>query len=1336
MIRTFTLLVVLGLSFLPQTGTAQTSSFRWVQTLGGTATTRLDFLKVDGDGNRYAVGTFRGHFSAASMTLDSVGDLPNVFITKTSSDGQILWVRKVVPNDDFSVQDVVVDANGGLILTGYFESRVAFDLSVLNSRGAGDIFLVRYDPMGNVAWARQAGGNVLDVGSALLTDNNHDLYLTGWIGMNPSLSMDPIPSIAIFGGGLGGGPMVTLPSVVNTGFLAKYDLSGSLVWVQTVPGGESTLLNFLRGTNNRTIIGEQGAKSVLVPFDDKGLKPAVSFVPISGAADSEHALISYEQRSIAAIGTVAFGGKISIGPVHLETDASSWWFMGQDAIFGRSMLTGEITFARNMDRNHSVTSDDAGNFYIYSPIEDGDGRLAKLDPISGNEVWSLPTRGATVRAVTPLPDGSLLVGGHGSGTLGLGSFTINTDGNPVVFIARVSATPIIDWVRNAGGAIAHASAESVAVDAAGNRYVAGWFRGDPSFSGNPQKSVQASTDGYLAKYDKTGNFQWVRPFGGKDFDTARCVAVDRGGSCYVAGEFDGTATFGGISLVSKGSSDVFLAKYGNDGTLQWVRQAGGPGDDYLGDLRVDPGGNCFVTGAFSQTAEFESTSLTSRGSWDIFLAKYSPSGSPVWVKQAGGTQDDRGFGIATDPTGNLFLTGFFSAYATFGTLDVNGYGGHDVFLAKYDATGQALWVSKAGGSNTDNAYGVALDASGNCFVTGIVRFATDFGGIPITTFGGYDVFVAKFSPAGKCVWAKVFGSTTNDDQAEGIAVDRDGNCYVTGEFRASIAFGAFAMTSRGNTDAFLLKLDGNSGEVMWAKQVGGIAEDFGYSIAIEGDQNWAWAGMCRGTVAFDQQSVVATAEDLFLANSASVFNPRLVEASPVEGVLGSTVDLPVILNAQGDENALAFTLRFDPTTLTNVTVLNGDGIHPSSLTQLLVNPSRISEGRLGVTAATDAGVAIPAGAQRILTVRATILPGTKATSAIVEFGDDLLLREIDNTKGQPLSSDFFPGTVSIIRGYEGDIMPPGGDNQVTLTDWIKAGRFAAKLDVPVPGDETIRADCSPYVINDVFLGGDGAIGIADWIQVGRLAAGLDPIRPQGGPGQTPSPAATLVNASSPSRHSAAAPVTRQILATPLQLSPGASGEFTVDIQASGGENAVAFSLTLDPGLVEFLGASLAHDMRSGTLVLNPNHLGSGQLGVLVALPADAQLEAGRRSLVTVRVKATAVPGSWTNAVEFLDFPVKRQVVEARAIELPATYQGTQLTVASTLPPSPRIREVRRAEGKLQFMSDGFATGPVTLEVSDNLRDWVPVPFDRNSDGVITVSLEVGAATRFYRLVGP
>jgi hypothetical protein len=518
--------------------------------------------------------------------------------------------------------------------------------------------------------------------------------------------------------------------------------------------------------------------------------------------------------------------------------------------------------------------------------------------------------------------------------------------------------------------------------------------------------------------------------------------------------------------------------------------------------------------------------------------------------------------------------------------------------------------------------------------------------------------------------------------------------------------------------------------------VGSTGDDLGYSLAIEGDQNWTWAGMFRGTVAFDHETMVATAEDFFLASSVAVFNPRVVVAGSTEAVLGSTVSIPVWLGSQGDENALSFTLKFDPTTLTNVTVVNGDGTTPSGLSQLLLNPSRSGEGLLGVTAAATAGTTLPAGGSRILSIKATVVPGTPASLATLGFGDEVLLREIDDVRGQYLNVDFVAGAVAIIRGYEGDVMPPGGgDNQVTLTDWIKAGRFAARLDVPAPGDETIRADCSPYVVNDVFIGGDGAFSLGDWIQIGRLAAGLDPIRPQGGPGQGLALAGARNGHPTLSRPAPAGGDSRQLRATPLDIAPGQTGEVFVEIQAAGDENAAAFSLTLDPGLLEFLGASLTSETTGGTLLVNPNHLGSGQLGLLVALPAGAHLEGGSRPLVAVRVKATTAPGTWTNAVDFLDFPVKRQVVDANALELPATYAGTRITILPTPPQPPRIAEVRRVDGALEFQADGFSTGAVALEVSENLKDWAPVPVEPGAQGVITVPLVQSATARFYRLVG-
>lgn len=1321
---------------------AQAPSFRWAQLLSGIGSSYLTHLAVDGDGNRYAAGTFTGTISTGSRSLTSTGTEPDGFVAKTLPDGQSLWVRQVTVGTGYTLSDVAVDAHGGLLLTGSFGGRIAFDAVVLNSRGFADGFLVRYDPSGNVAWARQFGGNGYDSGEALLlTEGGLSVQVAGFVGMGPGLSdfFDPWPSVAIFGGGLGGGPTILLNTAINAGFLAKFDLAGALVRAQQVPGLQSTLHAFAKGPNARAVVGQQNHRSLMIPFDEaKGLLAPAPFTPIQGDADAQHALQSYEQSTTMAVGIFDYAGNVNLGSTTLKSASSSWWLFGQTALFGRSLINGEITFAADLDGASRVESDRNGNFYLHPKYSGGSSELSQLDPVTGHKRWSLPTRGASVTAVVPLPDGSLLVGGDGVGTLGLGSFTFNTMGNSVVYIARVSAAPTVDWVRNAGGATAHASAESVAVDPAGNRYVTGWYRGDANFAGHPQKSVQSSTDGFLAKYDKAGTLQWVRSFGGKDFDVGRSVAVDRSGNCYVAGEFNGTATFTTTNVVSKGNEDLFLAKYSSGGTLQWVRPMGGAGEEFMGDLVVDAGANCYLTGAFAQTAEFRSdVTLTSRGSWDVFLAKYSSAGTLQWVQQAGGTADDRGYGVTADATGNLFVTGFYTTYATFGTFDVTGYGGHDIFLAKYDPTGKALWVSKAGGTGIDNAYSVALDGNGYSFVTGIIRGTAQFGGFTVPSLGSYDIFAAKFSPSGQCLWAKSFGSTTADDQAEEIVVDRSGYCYVTGEFRGTAAFGPYTLTSNGGSDAVLFKLESNTGDVLWAKQAGGSRDDLGFSVAIEGDQNWTWAGLCYGTVPFDGQNTVAAADDFFLASSVATFNNRGLFIDSREAPLGSTLDLPIYLEAQGDENAVSFTLEFDPRVLTNVTVLNGKEGEKPKFSQFLVNPSTRADGLLRVVAATGPGTTVPAGTHTFCRLRGTLLPETTASSTAVSFSDELVLREIDNDKGEPLSADFHAGTVTIIRGYEGDIMPqPGGDNQVDLSDWVKAASFAAQLAIPAPGDEGVRADCYPYLVNDVFIGGDGAFTLGDWIQIGRLAVHLDPLRPQGGP--DPGGAALAGLSRRPlalAGRASGATESRSLRARPLTLAPGEIGELVIELQASGHENAAAFTLTLDPGLLELQEVALGLDTLDGTLLVNSNRLGSGQLGVMLGLPAGARFAVGVRDLIHVRLKATSVPGAWTNTVEFVDLPVKRQVVDADALELSATYIPGQITILEAAPNPPRFTSIRRVGTSLEFETGGFSTPSVVLEQSDNLLDWAVAPSETGPQGTLVVPMSSGATARFYRLVG-
>ncbi len=171
---------------------------------------------------------------------------------------------------------------------------------------------------------------------------------------------------------------------------------------------------------------------------------------------------------------------------------------------------------------------------------------------------------------------------------------------------------------------------------------------------------------HAAEKETPPQFEWVIQAGGKLHDKTRGIAVDGKGNVYLTGEFTGTATFGEFTLTSNKLMDFFIAKVDPKGKFLWVRSGGGSKIDRGYAITVDDAGNSYVTGHYESTdAKFEEVSLPNSGDYDIFVAKYNPSGKMLWIKTAGGKGYDYGHGIAVDSLGNLFVTGALTGEGTF-----------------------------------------------------------------------------------------------------------------------------------------------------------------------------------------------------------------------------------------------------------------------------------------------------------------------------------------------------------------------------------------------------------------------------------------------------------------------------------------------------------------------------------------------------------------------------------------------------------------------------------------------------------------------------------------------
>lgn len=410
------------------------------------------------------------------------------------------------------------------------------------------------------------------------------------------------------------------------------------------------------------------------------------------------------------------------------------------------------------------------------------------------------------------------------------------------------------WAKRAG-LYAFDLGYGVGTDNAGNVYIAGKYELNAYFGGTYVKCA-GNHDIYIAKYSPSGAFLWVRTAGGSSGDYAHALAVDGAGNSYLTGEMEQTTRFGSVALTSRGSNDVFVAKYDTNGNLIWAKNLGGGGGSDQGLGISLSGGNVYITGTF-QGGSFSGTSLGTSGGRDIFVAKMTTGGVFQWIKKAGGSGEDQGHAISNDPSGNVYVTGFFTGTANFSGTSISSKGGTDVFIAKYDPSGSLLWVKKTGGTSNDAGNGIMVDNAGRVFVTGGFRNTSLFGSISLTTSNGNsDIFIACYDSSGNAVWAKKAGGGSNDT-GRAIDVDGNSNVFITGNCGISATFGTKTITGADVTELFFASYDA-SGNYRWVLKAGGVADvsdpdrfiEMGLSIATDPFGNVLASGAYRSSSSF------------------------------------------------------------------------------------------------------------------------------------------------------------------------------------------------------------------------------------------------------------------------------------------------------------------------------------------------------------------------------------------------------------------------------------------------------------------------------------------------------
>jgi hypothetical protein len=310
-------------------------------------------------------------------------------------------------------------------------------------------------------------------------------------------------------------------------------------------------------------------------------------------------------------------------------------------------------------------------------------------------------------------------------------------------VAALAANPILSWVKRIGDTNERVS--DITIDAKGNLYLTGWFEGTADFASDFGRSdIKTSAGGpdiYVSRINADGSYGWTKTIGGKDWDSGNDIGVDANGNVYIVGQFgmfnatvNFAADWSGADSKTSIDIDAFVTRINADGSYGWTRRIGGTSHDIGQGLAIDSIGNLYVVGNFRRTINFaedfggNDEKSAGPGYQSTFVTRINADGTYGWTKIFGanyytGDPSVNGCRISVDSIGNIYLAGDFVGKINF----AEDFGGNDMkssgywldgFVTRISADGTYGWTKRIGGITTDRIYGLAVDTDGNIFVTG------------------------------------------------------------------------------------------------------------------------------------------------------------------------------------------------------------------------------------------------------------------------------------------------------------------------------------------------------------------------------------------------------------------------------------------------------------------------------------------------------------------------------------------------------------------------------------------------------------------------------------------
>lgn len=397
--------------------------------------------------------------------------------------------------------------------------------------------------------------------------------------------------------------------------------------------------------------------------------------------------------------------------------------------------------------------------------------------------------------------GAVYSSGWFSGTTTFGSSSLTSNGGKDFFVMKQNDNGDVIWAKKFGGVGNDELLYDLVTDHSGNSYIIGAFSGSMMI-GSTNYGSTGGTDAFLIKVDSAGSFVWVKILGSTSDDQGTSVRIDNLGDIVISGFFRGTVNFSGINLTSTGSSDIFVCKYSPAGVISWAKKFGSTGYDQNYALGVDGNGYIYLSG--NTAGNFTFGSATANGS---YFVKMAPNGNSIWAKSvASSSYNPYEIQIGTD--NNAYMIGWFTNTVNFMnsiTLNSSSSNDQDFFIAKIDSSGAPLWAYVGNSPGTQYALALGLDSLNNVYVSGFTSDTLNYRGNRKTTNGGTDAYALKVNSSGDYVWSAIYGGPLNDE-SHGVFADRNGQLYLSGCYRQNISFDGILVNGGANSTAFLSKI--------------------------------------------------------------------------------------------------------------------------------------------------------------------------------------------------------------------------------------------------------------------------------------------------------------------------------------------------------------------------------------------------------------------------------------------------------------------------------------------------------------------------------------------------